>query len=55
MSDIKDFIQKTLVNDEAAEQAFRNFVRQKARAILSSPPEPTQEAPVTAQQETPTE
>lgn len=55
MSDIKDFIQKTLVNDEAAEQAFRNFVREKARAILFPTTVPTQEAPVPAQQETPTE
>ena len=55
MSDIRDFIQKTLVNDEAAEQVFRDFVRQKARAILFPTAVPTQEAPVPAQQETPTE
>lgn len=48
---VRDFIQKSLINDESAEQAFREFVREKARAILF----PTQEAPVPAQQETPTE
>lgn len=55
MNKVRDFIQKTLVNDEAAEQAFRNFVREKARAILFPANVPTQEAPVPAQQETPTE
>ena len=55
MSDIKDFIQKTLVNDKGAEQAFRDFVREKARAILFPVATPTQEAPEPAQLETPTE
>jgi len=55
MNKVQDFIQKTLANDEAAEQAFRDFVRDKARAILFPSAVPAQEAPVPAQQETPTE
>lgn len=51
MDKVRDFIQKTLVNDEAAEQAFRDFVREKARAILQQ----DTPAPVPAQQEPPTE
>lgn len=55
MDKVRDFIQKTLTNDEAAEQSFRDFVREKARAILFPAAPPTQEAPVPAQQEPPTE
>lgn len=41
---IHDFIQKTLNNDESAAEAFRDYVREKAKAILY--PQPTETPPV---------